>query len=117
MRAWVEYRWCRGGSYSFLAQNLQNSKGLTPVSSRKVTRREFVGSATFLALGLPVVLGRGYPAMAGQVKAGAAYVPPQSPRATLNFNLDWRFVREDVAGAEAAGFDDAKWETVSTPHS
>jgi beta-galactosidase len=86
------------------------------MSSRKVSRREFVGTATFIGLGLPVVLGRGYPALAGQA-AGAAYVPPKSPRTTLNFNLDWKFVREDVDGAQAPGFDDAKWATVSLPHS
>ncbi len=48
--------------------------------------------------------------------ADAPYVPPASPRITFNFNLDWRFIREDIAGAEGAGFDDSKWETVSTPH-
>jgi beta-galactosidase len=94
------------------------SKGTTQMSSKKVTRREFVGSATFMALGLPVVLGRGYPALAqARAGVGAAYTPPKSPRATLNFNLDWRFIREDVSGAEAASFNDAKWATVSTPHS
>jgi len=89
------------------------------MSNKKVTRREFVGTATFMALGLPVVLGRTYPALAaGQaVKAGAAYIPPPSPRSTLNLNLDWRFIKEDVAGAEAPEFSDAKWSTISTPHS
>ena len=28
----------------------------------------------------------------------------------------WRFVRNDAAGAEAVGFDDKAWTTVSTPH-
>jgi hypothetical protein len=28
----------------------------------------------------------------------------------------WRFVREDVAGAEAATFDDGRWAVVSAPH-
>jgi len=65
------------------------------------------------------MLGRPYPALAaGQASLGnAAYVPPQSPRSTLNLNLDWKFIREDVSGAEAPGFDDAKWATVSLPHS
>src|SRR5271155_4339598 len=47
--------------------------------------------------------------------ADSPYVPPPSPRITFNFNLDWRFVRQDVPGAEASGFDDSKWETISTP--
>ncbi len=87
--------------------------------SRPINRREFVSAATFLSLGLPVVLGRGYPAFAaGQRAATAApFAPPASPRTTLNFNLDWKFLRDDASGAEAAAFDDAKWSTVSTPHS
>ena len=44
------------------------------------------------------------------------FAPPPSPRVTYNFNPDWRFFREDVAGAEAMGFDDSAWQTVSTPH-
>ena len=90
------------------------------MSSRKVTRREFVSASSFLALGLPVVLGRPYP-MFADVKAApsATYVPPKSPRTTLNFNLNWKFIRQDVPGAEAPGFDDTgdTWSTVATPHS
>jgi len=87
------------------------------MSARNVTRREFVGAATFVALGMPVVLGRGYPAFAAGQAAGAAYTPPPSPRSTLNFNLDWRFIKEDASGAQAPDFNDAKWATISTPHS
>ena len=47
---------------------------------------------------------------------------PDSPRERFDFNADWRFIRsakpdEDIAGFDAAGFDDSKWEVVSTPHS
>lgn len=35
---------------------------------------------------------------------------------TLNFNPDWRFIREDIPGAENPAFDDAAWKTVSAPH-
>jgi beta-galactosidase len=102
------------------------------MSSRKVTRREFVGASSFLALGLPVVLGRSYSAFAAPAAApAAAYTPPRSPRTTLNFNLDWKFiggnrwdpqqgklVLEEVPGdASAPTFDDAAWSTVATPHS
>jgi len=69
-----------------------------------------------MALGLPVVLGRAYPALAGQA-AGGMYTPPASPRTTLNFNYDWKFIREDVDGAQAPGLDDSKWSTIATPHS
>jgi beta-galactosidase len=88
------------------------------MSSRKVTRRDFVSASSFIALGLPVVLGRSYPLFAAPAASSTAtYTPPQSPRTTLNFNLDWRFIREDIPGAEAPAFDDAAWSSVATPHS
>ena len=37
-------------------------------------------------------------------------------RVTLNFNPDWRFLRDDVPGAQAAAFDDQAWTLVSAPH-
>lgn len=37
-------------------------------------------------------------------------------RQVWNFNPEWRFFLGDAAGAEAANFDDSKWEVVSTPH-
>src|ERR1022692_3974662 len=53
----------------------------------------------------------------GALAQAPPYVPPASPRSTLNFDLNWRFIREDVPGAEASGYDDSAWSTVSTPHS
>jgi beta-galactosidase len=46
----------------------------------------------------------------------AAFTPPASPRADYNFNPGWKFIREDVAGAEQIAFDDSKWMDVSAPH-
>ncbi len=37
-------------------------------------------------------------------------------RQTLNFNPDWKFIKADPAGAQAPGFDDAAWTTISAPH-
>ena len=37
-------------------------------------------------------------------------------RLTLNFNPDWRFLKDDPAGAQAPGFNDQAWAVVSTPH-
>jgi beta-galactosidase len=48
--------------------------------------------------------------------AAAAYAPPASPHMDYNFNPGWKFIREDVAGAEQAAFDDSKWADVSAPH-
>jgi len=35
---------------------------------------------------------------------------------TLNFNLDWKFIRQDVVNAQAPLFNDSNWQSVSTPH-
>jgi hypothetical protein len=37
-------------------------------------------------------------------------------RQRININRDWRFSRGDVAGADAAGFDDSAWQRVGLPH-
>ncbi len=50
-------------------------------------------------------------------KADPVYTPPQTPRQTFSFDPDWRFIRQDVKGADAVDFDDSKWTTVSLPHS
>jgi hypothetical protein len=42
---------------------------------------------------------------------------PDSPRAALNFNPGWRFLKADAAGAEKPGFDDSAWEAANLPHS
>ena len=49
---------------------------------------------------------------------GGAVVPPPPPnnRSTYSFNYGWRFIRMDVAGAQAPAFDDSTWTDVSLPH-
>lgn len=44
------------------------------------------------------------------------YVPPKNSREKYNFNIDWKFIKEDVPGAEDPLYDDSSWETVTTPH-
>jgi len=83
------------------------------MSPKNLSRREFLGAATVAAASLPVVFGPAYPALAGEIRS---FVPPHSPRVTLNFNLDWKFIREDVPGAAEPAFDDSQWATISTPH-
>jgi beta-galactosidase len=34
----------------------------------------------------------------------------------LNLNANWRFLRDDVAGADSSSFDDRSWAVVSCPH-
>ncbi|AJR04491.1 sugar-binding domain-containing protein [Siansivirga zeaxanthinifaciens] len=40
----------------------------------------------------------------------------QGNRSKYNFNLDWKFIRENPANAEAINFNDASWSNVSCPH-
>lgn len=89
------------------------------MSSEQLSRRGFVGSASLIAAGLPVLLSKPYPLFAAVASGeqSSPYVPPPSPRATVNFNLGWRFLRENVKGGEAPALDDSKWSIVSTPHS
>ncbi|HLP08160.1 MAG TPA: glycoside hydrolase family 2 TIM barrel-domain containing protein [Opitutaceae bacterium] len=75
--------------------------------STNTTRRTH---ASICALLLSLVLSActSVPALAGDT----------SPlRETLNFNREWSFQLGDHPGAEAATFDDAKWEHVGLPHS
>lgn len=37
-------------------------------------------------------------------------------RNKFNFNLDWKFTKENPANAQALNFDDSNWQSVSTPH-
>lgn len=46
----------------------------------------------------------------------AAGVPAADPRVHVPLATGWRFIRQEVAGAEATGFDDAGWQTVAVPH-
>ncbi|HEX4263889.1 MAG TPA: glycoside hydrolase family 2 TIM barrel-domain containing protein [Verrucomicrobiae bacterium] len=52
----------------------------------------------------------------GAVAAGPLYVLPATHRADINLDEGWRFIREDAPGATEPGFDDAKWESVTLPH-
>lgn len=50
-------------------------------------------------------------------RAGAqAYEPPASPRERISFDRGWKFIKQDVPGAEAAEFKDGEWASVTTPH-
>ncbi|MBP2478039.1 beta-galactosidase [Crossiella equi] len=47
--------------------------------------------------------------------AASAYEPPRTRQST-GLDAGWRFERSDVPGAQAPGFDDSRWSTVSVPH-
>ncbi len=48
----------------------------------------------------------------------ALYAPAaaQRPRATLDFDRDWRFHLGDVSGAQDVTFDDSAWRRLDVPH-
>lgn len=47
----------------------------------------------------------------------APYAPPANPRTRTLLTGPWRFLAtDDLAGAEAPGFDDAAWASVTLPH-
>lgn len=49
-------------------------------------------------------------------QAAAVEVVGSDPTASRYFDSDWRFVRADVPGAEAPGFDDSGWRLIDVPH-
>lgn len=44
------------------------------------------------------------------------YVRETKKREQINFNRNWKFVRQDVEGAKATNFDDSSWVAVGLPH-
>jgi beta-galactosidase len=54
--------------------------------------------------------------LTGLTLAVLSNAAPAAGRLTLNFNLDWKFIKADPAGASAPAFDDSAWTTISTPH-
>jgi beta-galactosidase len=46
-----------------------------------------------------------------------AAAPAPDLRQSLNFNREWKFQLGDVPGAQAATFNDAKWDNANLPHS
>lgn len=44
------------------------------------------------------------------------FASPSSSRVRYSFDRNWKFLREDAAGAQAPDFDDAAWADVTTPH-
>jgi hypothetical protein len=47
----------------------------------------------------------------------AAYVPPNTNRVDIDFNVGWKYYQGDVPGAQATGFGDGAWGSVVLPHS
>ena len=74
--------------------------------------RPFAGSILCAAL----LCGGAAFVRAKQTGASSNALQAVAIRETLNFNPDWRFIKEDPPGAAAENFDDRAWALVSTPH-
>src|SRR5947207_3219368 len=48
--------------------------------------------------------------------SAAPYSPPITHRADLSLDSGWRFICQDVAGAQTNGFDDSSWSLTNLPH-
>ena len=49
-----------------------------------------------------------------------AYTPPANNRVKLNFNHDWKFIKQNLKGSginpEVTGYNDTAWSNVNLPH-
>ncbi len=59
-----------------------------------------------------------WPLMFGvtQVTLAQTYTPPVGHREDISLDSGWRFIRQDVTGAQANGFDDSGWTNLNLPH-
>ena len=73
----------------------------TEVSRRTLLRATAAGATMFT------------PAVTSPQEAAAAAA---SGRQTYSLNLDWKFIKQNVSGAQQPAYDDSAWTTVSVPH-
>jgi beta-galactosidase len=48
--------------------------------------------------------------------SAAPFQPPQTAREKLNFDLNWKFKKNDQSGAQAPTYNDDSWTTIHLPH-
>ncbi|WP_194904279.1 glycoside hydrolase family 2 protein [Catenulispora rubra] len=77
-----------------------------------VTRRRILQTALTAA----AVPATGLSVATSTARAATSTYTPPSPRQSFSLDSDWRFVRTDVAGAQATAFDDSAWTPISVPH-
>src|SRR2546423_9803530 len=70
-----------------------------------------------------LVLGSASSCRSNKPKQAASQDPSQAQhgqlagsRQKLNFNLAWRFIKQDVPAAQDPALDDSQWSIVSCPH-
>lgn len=50
-----------------------------------------------------------------QFSTAGFYQTDKSIREAINFNVGWRFIKQNVTGAEKHDFDDSAWSVVNLP--
>lgn len=78
----------------------------------KLLKKETMRSLLLTLLSLLTIAGQAQTEI-----SVAGFIPlAGSGRQVYNFNAGWRYLKGDATDAETIGFDDSRWETVSTPH-
>lgn len=54
--------------------------------------------------------------LCGVIAGSFAQYSPQRIRTTLNFNVGWKFIKQDVAVATATGTSEPGWSNINLPH-
>jgi beta-galactosidase len=47
---------------------------------------------------------------------GQTYTPPANSRVDILLDAGWRFIQQDVSGAQNTNFDDSAWSLINLPH-
>ena len=95
--------------------NTKGVEGVKQASQLTVTRREALQGLAGVSASAMVPLS----AIAEKSKKPTGFVGPGDVLknfAPISFTDDWRFLRGDAAGAEAAAFDDSSWRMLDVPH-
>ena len=84
---------------------------MADLPTRRLVLGAMAGGALATFAGSPAASA----ATGGPAGSSATYTAPAA-RTRIDLNSGWKFVKADVSGAEAAGFDDSAWGSVNTPH-
>ena len=77
---------------------------------RQLRQNQPVRLSRFLSLA-----GLFVPALAASLNA-QTYTPPANHRTDVVLDSNWRFIQQNVSGAQATNFDDSSWTSVNLPH-
>jgi len=94
------------GLQKILTVTIQQAAKCLRLGSYEIIARRVRQSA------LAVIVASGF----NTVLVAQSYSPPANHRVDINLDAGWKFIRQDVAGAQNAGFDDSSWTNLDLPH-